>query len=418
MTGFRRDAQGAATLGGARLSELWMNAGQPSPAYFYDLDGMARTARELVAGFGGRRGLVAYAVKANTAGTVLRTLAEAGTGADVVSGAELEVALGAGIAPHRVVMSGVAKDDWELDLAIAKGVHAIQLESVEEVGRVAARARAAGKLARVSMRINPGVEIDSHAHIATGHDEAKFGIQRADWAAAWAAIDAQPDALAAVGVSTHVGSMMSEPQPYLTAARSVAEVALARRAAGQKLEYVDFGGGFGVDYGARPCQPPGSFVRAALGLLDEVGLADHELVVEPGRSLVAPFGVLVARVIQSKQSGERRWLMIDAGMNDLIRPALYAAKHRIEALEQAPSEPGWRVVGPVCESSDDFGEHPLGASPPELVAIRDAGAYGFVMASEYNGRALAAEVFVKGGVVTKISASPGRAAWVKRRLDA
>ncbi len=418
MTGFRRDAQGVATLGGASLSELWKSTGLGTPAYFYDLDGMAQSGRELVAAFSGHPGLVAYAIKANSAGTVVRTLAAAGTGADVVSGAELEVALGAGIVPSKIVMSGVAKADWELDLAIGRGIFAIQIESVEEVARVAARAKAAGKVARVSLRINPGVEIDSHAHIATGHDEAKFGIARADIGAAWSALEREPSTLAPVGVSTHVGSMMSEPSAYLSAARTVCEVARARRSAGRALEFVDFGGGFGIDYGGKPSAPPASFVRAALELMAELELTDQKLVIEPGRALVGPYGVLVSSVLQSKQSGERRWLMIDAGMNDLIRPALYGAKHRIEPLERAPSQPGWRVVGPVCESSDDFGEHPLGETAPSAVAIRDAGAYGFVMASEYNGRPLPAEVFVSGGAVAKISASPGRAAWVQGRLEA
>jgi diaminopimelate decarboxylase len=228
MTGFRRDAQGGATLGGARLSELWKRTGLLTPAYFYDLDGMARSGGELVLAFSGHPGLVAYAVKANSAGTVVRTLAAAGTGADVVSGAELELCLGAGIPPARIVMSGVAKADWELDLAISHGIRAIQIESGEEVQRVAARARAARKVARVSLRLNPGVEIDAHAHIATGHDEAKFGISRADVGAAWSAVDGESGALAPVGVSEHVGSMMTEPASYLNAARRRARCATWR----------------------------------------------------------------------------------------------------------------------------------------------------------------------------------------------
>ncbi len=418
MSGFRRDAQGAACLGGARLFELWKQSGAATPAYFYDLDGMTETARALLDAFGGRKGLVAYAVKANTAGTVVRTLAAAGTGADVVSGAELEVALAAGIEPQRIVMSGVAKQNWEIDLAIGSQIHALQLESVDEAARVAARARALGKKVRVSLRINPGVEIDSHSHIATGHDAAKFGIARSELAEAWSVLDGASDALVGVGVSGHVGSMMTEPGAYLQAARVVCEAARARLAAGHPLSFVDFGGGFGIDYGSRPAEPPHAFIRPALGLLDELGLSDLELVVEPGRSLVAPFGVLVASVIESKRSASHRWVMIDAGMNDLIRPALYGAKHRIESLDAPPSEPNWRVGGPVCESSDDFGLHPLGETVPSFVAIRDAGAYGFVMASEYNGRPLPAEVFVAGGSVRKVSPSPGRAAWVQRRLDA
>jgi diaminopimelate decarboxylase len=417
MLGFRRDAQDAALLSGARLSDLLLSASVGTPAYVYDLDGVTEAARALVASFGDARHLVAYAVKANTAGSVVRALAKQGVGADVVSGGELEVVLGAGIPASRVVMSGVAKTDWELDLAVARGLRAVQVESLEEIERVAARARALGLVARVALRINPGVEIDSHAGVATGHDAAKFGIAQADVGAAWDRI-ARRTELRGVGVSGHVGSMLHAAEPYLATARVVCEAARAGLGRGLSLEYVSFGGGFAIDYGEKPALEPGGFVRASLGLLGEAGLGKLELVIEPGRSLVGPFGVLVATVIQAKQSGERRWVMIDAGMNDLIRPALYGAKHRIEPLERAPAAPEWRVVGPVCESTDDFGAHPLGSEPPERVVVRDAGAYGFVMASEYNGRPLPAEVFVSAGTVRSVSASPGRAAWVRRRLDA
>lgn len=418
MSGFERDAQGAAMLGGARLADLLAAAGTPTPLYVYDLDAMAAGTRTLVEAFGDAPGVVAYAVKANTAGSVVRTLAREGAGADVVSAAELEVALAVGVEPERIVMSGVAKSDAELDRAIAAGIHAIQLESVEEIPRVAARARAAGKRARISLRINPGIEIDSHAHVATGHDEAKFGIVQEDLAHAWELIDGQPDTLAAVGVSTHVGSMLATPGPYLESAQVVCDRARARLDAGHSLDFVDFGGGFAIDYGEGPVEPPADFVRAALGLLARERLAGLELIVEPGRALVAPHGVLVARVLSGKVSGARRWAMLDAGMNDLIRPALYQAVHRVEPLERPPGGTRWRVVGPVCESADDFGAHALGDSLPAGVVIRDAGAYGFVMASEYNGRALPAEVFVSGGRVVNVSASPGAHDWVERRLRA
>ncbi len=418
MTGFERDATGAAMLGGARLGELLAGAGTATPAYVYDLDAMAAGTRALVEAFGKAPGVVAYAVKANTAGSVVRALAREGAGADVVSAAELEVALASGVEPGRIVMSGVAKSDAELDRAIAAGIHAIQLESVEEIARVATRARAAGRRARVSLRINPGIEIDSHAHVATGHDEAKFGIVQEDLGRAWELVDREPDVLAAVGVSTHVGSMLATPAPYLESAQVVCDAARARLAAGRALDFADFGGGFGIDYGAGAVAPPADFVRAALGLLAREGLERLQLIVEPGRALVAAHGVLVARVLQGKQSGNRRWVMLDAGMNDLIRPALYQAFHRVEPLERAPGGARWRVVGPVCESADDFGEHALGDPLPEAVVIRDAGAYGFVMASEYNGRALPAELFVSGGKVVKTSPSPGAQAWIKRRLEA
>jgi diaminopimelate decarboxylase len=417
MLGFRRDAQGAALLSGARLSDLLAKASVGTPAYVYDLDGLTEAARALEASFGGARHLVAYAVKANTAGSILRTLAREGVGAAVVSGGELEVVLGSGISASRVVMSGVAKADWELDLAVSSGLRAVQVESLEEIARLSARARALGAVARVTLRVNPGVEIDSHAGVATGHDAAKFGIPSADVNAAWELVARHPE-LRAVGVSSHVGSLLYEVEPYLASARAVCEAARAGLARGFSLEYVSFGGGFAIDYGGKPAPVPGTFVGRALALLGETGLSGLELVIEPGRSLVGPFGVLVASVVQSKRSGEQRWIMIDAGMNDLIRPALYGAKHRIEPLERAPSAPEWRVVGPVCESSDDFGAHPLGPEPPERVVVRDAGAYGFVMASEYNGRPLPTEVFLSGAAVKSVSASPGRSAWVRRRLDA
>jgi diaminopimelate decarboxylase len=417
MHGLRRDAQGALVFSGTSLAELFRQAEVATPAYLYDLDAIVAGARALEASFGAAPHLTAYAVKANTAGTILRALARQGIGADVVSGGELDVALAAGFPPGKIVMSGVGKADWELDLAITRDIFAVQLESIEEITRVATRARALGKRARVAPRINPGVDIGGHAHIATGHDEAKFGIARADVNLAWQRIDEQPE-LRGVGVSAHVGSSLRDPEPYLAAARVVSEVAKERLGAGAELEYVDFGGGFGIDYGGKPAAEPGAFVAAALALLRSMALEQLALVIEPGRSIVGAHGALVAAVTQTKQSGKRRWVMIDAGMNDLIRPALYAAKHRVELLGAAPAEPEWRVVGPVCESSDDFGAHPLGPAPSGLVAIRDAGAYGFVLASEYNGRPLPAEVFVSGGKVIHVSLPPNRADWVRRRLEA
>lgn len=405
-------------LGEVPIRELLVRSRIETPAYFYDLDAIQAGARALKAALSGAPHLLAYAVKANSAGSVLRTIAREGLGADVVSGNELELVLAAGFRPELVVMSGVAKTDAEIDLAIASGIRAIQTESVEEIERVAARARAVGRVARIAVRVKPSVDIDSHAHIRTGHDDAKFGVALADLPAAFARIDAAPDALLHVGLSVHVGSMLASVEPYLESANVLAGVARARRAQAPGLEYVNFGGGIGIDYGGRPCEPPPRFAEAALGLLKEAGLSDLTLVLEPGRALVAPYGVLVARVVQPKISGDRRWLMIDAGMNDLIRPALYSAHHRVEPLDWAPGGTTFRVVGPVCESSDDFGTHPIGDRIPDYVVIRDAGAYGFVMASEYNGRPLPAEVFVAGGEVVSVSPSPGGKAWIERRLSA
>jgi diaminopimelate decarboxylase len=418
MTGFRRDAQDHAVLGSVRLSQLIREADVELPAYVYDVDGMTETLRSLRHAFGDAPHLVAFAVKANSAGTVVRAFAAEGSGIDAVSGAEVELALACGVPEKQIVMSGVAKTDAEIDLALFKGILAIQAESVEELRRVAARAKATGRRADVSLRVNPGIEIDSHSHIATGHDAAKFGISESDLAAAYEVIAGSEGRLAQVGVSVHLGSMMTATEAYARSARKLCDLARERRAQVATLKYVDFGGGFGIDYGNSPSVPPSEFAHTCVRTLRDAGLSDLMIVVEPGRSLVAPFGVLVARIVQTKSSAERRWVMVSAGMNDLIRPALYSAKHRVELLDSAPQEPEWRVVGPVCESSDDFGAHPLGAEPAGLVAIRDAGAYGYVMASEYNGRALPSEVFVRGGKVVNVSRSPGKSAWLDRRLKA
>lgn len=411
-----RDANGTACIGGTPLESILTEAGAVTPAYVYDLDAIVAGAREVVRAAGGQH-IVAYAVKANTAGSIVKALAAEGMGADLVSGGELEVALACGVPVEKIFISGVAKTDAELDRSIRVGVRAIQAESVEEIDRIAARAAAQGRTANVSLRVNPAVMIDSHAHIATGHDKAKFGIAIADLDAAWRRVDAN-ESVNAVGVSTHVGSMLADTDPYVASGTKVCEVAKARLAAGGALEFVDFGGGYGIDLGEGAVSTPADFVEASVALKNRHGLDALTLVVEPGRSIVGSHGMVVARVLQTKASGERRWAMIDAGMNDVLRPALYGARHRIESLAQAPCGREWRVVGPVCESADDFGDFNLGEAAPEMVVIRDTGAYGFSMASEYNGRALPAEIFVSGGRVVGYSPSPGASEWARRRLNA
>ncbi len=406
-------------------------AGVSTPAYVYDLDAMQRDAAALVGAFGDRQRNVFYAVKANSAGPIVRAIAARGCGADVVSGAELLLALRCGIDPERVVYSGVAKSDEELDAAIgcgARGIRAVQAESIEEIARVGARARAAGRKARVALRINPGVsfeELGTHAHVATGHDEAKFGIAKDDLPYALSEIDKSAH-VELCGLSSHVGSQFFRLDPYVTAARILCGIAKSVRAS-RPLEFLDTGGGFGVDYtGASPAAPASEFVTAALRVMDEEGQGDLALHVEPGRCLVAAHGLLVARVIQRKQSRAHpgdRWLLVDAGMNDLIRPALYQAKHRVVPLygegatASAAPVSSWRVVGPVCESADDFGAHDLPADGFDHVALLDAGAYGYTMASRYNGRATPSEVFVSGGrVVAKLARRP-MAEWSSERAD-
>ena len=431
-----RDASGRLTSCGVALVEL-LQRGAQTPAYVYDLDAIAAEARDLEAAFEGQPHLVAYAVKANTAGPVVRTLAAEGCGADVVSGAELAVALGSGVSPERVIYSGVAKKDDELDAAIATGeagILAVQIESVEEIDRVAARARAAGRKAHVALRINPGVArdtIDTHDHITTGHDEAKFGVPRADVRAALDLVHlhASRGELALVGLGCHVGSQLTSIDGYVSAARTLFELArgVLGRGGFPDFRWLDTGGGFGIDYGEGCRVRPADFVRAVRAEQRAAGLEAMSLLVEPGRSLVGKHGVLLARVVQAKTTvadeRPRRWLMIDAGMNDLMRPALYQAHHRVVPLvlgareATSTTDVAWRVVGPVCESSDDFGLHPLPETPPEHVAVLDAGAYGFTMANQYNGRPLPAEIFLRGGAVVATSRGSSREAWIKGRLE-
>ena len=420
-----RDSSGALHCGGVLLQHVIDEVG--TPAYVYDLDGMAERARALDAAFDAAPHLVAYAVKANTAGAVVRTLADAGCGADVVSGAELIVALGCGIAPDRIVYSGVAKSDDELDRAIGcgpRGIAAIQVESLEEIARVGVRAKVAGRRARVGIRINPSIDLGdaTHAHIATGHDEAKFGVPLEDVARAVALAEGAPN-LELIGMAVHAGSQLKHVAPYLGAARVLFDKVRALRDAGvlRALTYVDSGGGFGVDYGEGAAVDPAEFVRAVRAELRLRGLDDLALYVEPGRSLVAASGVLLARVLQAKVASAARWLMIDAGMNDLVRPALYQARHRIVPLDSEAVKGeavAWHVVGPVCESSDDFGEHLLPRYPPRAVAILDAGAYGYTMASRYNGRQLPVEVFLRGGSIVGSTKRTTMESWALERAQA
>jgi diaminopimelate decarboxylase len=398
-----------------------------TPTYAYDLDAMSAEVKSLTAAFDGMPHSVAYAVKANAAGPIVRTLADAGCGADVVSGAELLLAVACGVHPDRIVYSGVAKTDDEIDLAIAREISAVQVESVEEISRVQARARAAGRRARVSIRINPGVDAQgaTHAHIATGHDGAKFGVPGADVGRAVELVETA-SAIELVGMTTHVGSHLTEIGPYIDSARVLFRRVRALREEGRarSLRFVDTGGGFGVDYegseGGAGVPRPADFVRAVRAEQQAAGLRDLVLLVEPGRSLVAPHGVLLAGVIQTKVTASARWLMIDAGMNDLIRPALYQARHRIVPLRGegggAAAVP-WRVVGPVCESSDDFGEHLFPRDPPAAVAVLDAGAYGYSMASRYNGRQLPVEAFVSGGRVVASTRRATPREWADERAS-
>ena len=412
------------TLGGVSVEELLSAAGVSTPVYLYDLDAVAREVKELKAAFEGDPHLVAFAVKANSAGPIVRAVKDAGGGADVVSGGELALVHACGILPEKIVFSGVAKSEEEIDRAIGtgpSGILAIQAESVEEIVRVARRAERSGRVARLSIRINPGVDLEelaTHANIATGHDEAKFGVPLSQLDAALAEVR-RSSFVSLQGISAHVGSQLTSTAAYVASASALFDLAKRLRNEGFPLSFVDTGGGFGIDYGAGCPVRPADFVNAVRKAKRDAGLDALTHVVEPGRSMVGAHGILVASVLQAKIAGERKWLMIDAGMNDLMRPALYQARHRVVPLgrETSSDSVNYRVVGPVCESSDDFGVHTLPEGIAAKVALLDAGAYGYSMANVYNGRALPAEVFVSAGKVVSVSPATRVEDWVSDRLS-
>ncbi len=403
-------------MGGVPLSKLAAEHG--TPLFVYDLGAITAEASAIIGAFGTAPHLVCYALKANTAGPIVRALAQVGCGADVVSGAELEVALRCGIPADRILYSGVAKRDDELKLAIGAGttgIASVHIESVEEIDRVAAVAQQLGRRARVGLRINPELEsVGTHDHIATGHDEAKFGIALGDVPTALDRVRARPE-LDLGGLATHVGSQLCATDDYRAGARRLFDIARSLPERGA-LRFLDTGGGFGIDYGEGCPVTAADFVRVALEERAAAGLEHVPLFVEPGRRLVAAHGVLCARVLQRKRARPLPWVFIDAGMNDLIRPALYQARHRVVALRSPPGarRSQWRVAGPVCESSDDFGIHELEDDATE-VALLDAGAYGFTMSSQYNGRPLAAEVFVAEGETRALLPRGEVGAWIDSR---
>jgi diaminopimelate decarboxylase len=342
--------------------------------------------------------LVAYAVKANSNLSVLRTLAALGAGADTVSEGEIRRALAAGIPGERIVFSGVAKTATELAFALGAEVHQINVESAAELARIEAVAAELGRIAPVALRVNPQVRAGGHDKIATGKAESKFGVALAEVEALYARAAASPH-LQPVGLACHIGSQIVDLAPLEETYRKLAELARSLRAAGLPVERLDLGGGLGAPYFHQP-EPPGPEALAALAA-KTVGDLGVQVIFEPGRVIAANAGVLLAGVVHvTERPDGRRFVVLDAGMNDLLRPAMYDAFHDLRSVRPAegmvlPHD----VVGPVCESSDVFAvQRPL---PPlkdgDLVAFMTAGAYGAAMASEYNTRPLVPEVLVRGG---------------------
>ena len=368
-----------------------------TPVWIYGAGTLRARIRALAAALAPAGAHIHYAVKANDHLAILAVLAREAAGADVVSGGELARAQLAGIPASRIVFSGVGKSRAELAQALAAGISQINVESAAELDMVAAVARAENRVATIALRVNPDVDAGSHAKITTGRAGDKFGIAIADVPALYRRAAADP-ALLPVGIALHIGSQIAAMAPFRTAYTAVSELVGCLRDEGLTVSRVDCGGGLGIAYRDERAASPDAFAAVLAATLGPLGV---ELMVEPGRWLVGPAGVLLASVVLVKQAAEQRVVVLDAGMNDLARPALYDAWHGIVPLSplllHAALTPA-DVVGPVCESSDVFARNrPL----PELaahdtVAILDTGAYGAVMSSTYNARPLAAQVLVDG----------------------
>ena len=376
--------------------------------WVYDLDALAARARRMRAAFATLPAHVAYALKANPLPALLEVMRAAGLAAEAGSRGELEQASRAGFAPATLVLNGNGRTPEEAAWVAARGVHSINADSIEELDLLQQHAAAAGRKLRVALRVNPDIAAPVHRYIATGHDEAKFGVAAGEALEAWAARGRWPE-LRLDGVHLHVGSNLLDSGPLEQGARFALELAAEATHRGAPLALVNLGGGFGIDgTGAREFP----LERYAAHLAELARGRSLEWVVEPGRWLVAPVGLLLAEVLWVKRRGGRRFVVIAAGLNDLIRPALYGARHAIVPLRPraGPAEPAM-VVGPVCESSDCF--DPAAPLPPlergDVVAILDAGAYGSAMSSNYNGRGRLAELVAGGGALARARAGESAA---------
>ncbi len=367
-----------------------------TPFYVYSAATLRRHIRVMQDAFAGMPTLVAYAMKANSNQAVLTLLAREGAGADVVSGGELERAIAAGIPAAKIVFSGVGKSVREMRRGLELGIKCFNLESEPELERLSEIAASMGKVASVSVRINPDVDAGTHAKISTGKKGDKFGIPYVRAREVYARIAALPG-VEAVGIDMHIGSQITNMAPFDNAYRLLADLVRELRAAGHNIRHVDIGGGLGIPYHADEAAPPLPVEYAAIVTkhIDGLGV---ELVLEPGRLIVGNAGILVTRVEYVKQA-EKSFVIVDAAMNDLIRPTLYEAFHEIEPVKHSNlPQITADVVGPVCESGDFLAQDRKmpGVKEGDLLAVMSAGAYGAVMASTYNSRPLVPEVLVDG----------------------
>ena len=386
---------GVLHAGAVSLAEVAGAVG--TPVYCYVGSALADAYRSFATAFAGQDVAVCYALKANSNQAVVRTLARLGAGADVVSEGELMRALAAGIPPERIVFSGVGKSPEEMRAALGAGIYQLNVESLPELEALSAVATGLGAVAPVALRVNPDIDAGTHHKIATGRKENKFGIDFDHARAVYARAAALPG-LRVAGVAVHIGSQLTSLAPFRAAFKKAAQLVRVLRADGHAIDRIDLGGGLGIVY--REETPPSPADYAAL-VAETTGDLGCRVLLEPGRALVGNAGVLLTRVLYVKAGQHRRFVIVDAAMNDLIRPSLYDAWHGIVPVALpvpgTPTEP-FDVVGPVCETGDTFAlQRPL--VPPrsgDVMAVLSAGAYGAVMASTYNTRPLVPEVLVEG----------------------
>lgn len=367
-----------------------------TPLYVYSASIISERYRAIDEAFASYPHSLHYALKANSTLAIARLLRGLGAGADANSGGEIDVALRAGFIPPQIVFTGVGKTSDELAYAIELGVLTINAESPGEIERIDALARARQTRARVAIRVNPDIDAKSHPHISTGLKTNKFGIP-IDAVRDLCVRFARSDGVEIVGLHTHLGSQMTDLRPLRSASEALVTLARELRDCGTVIDHVDLGGGLGVSYDGSPVPSATEYAAALLPALRDSGL---KLVLEPGRNIIAPAGVLLSRVIDVKdQPGGGLFVILDAGMTELIRPMLYNAFHRIEHADHI-SRPDviCDIVGPLCESSDTLGRQRQLPRPEvdDLMVVRDTGAYGAVMASNYNRRLMPAEVLVEG----------------------
>jgi len=386
---------------GLPLSSLARQYG--TPLFVYSKAAMLDALAAYQRGFAGRKAGICYAMKANSSLGILQVFARAGCGFDIVSGGELERALAAGAAGKDIIFSGVGKTRAEMQRALHVGIGCFNVESEAELEVLSEVATAAGKVAPVSLRVNPNVDPKTHPYISTGLKGNKFGVAHERALHAYQRAASLPG-LKVVGIDCHIGSQITTGEPYLDAMDRILDLVEAVEAAGIALEHIDFGGGLGINYNGDEPPRADALWKDLFGKIDARGFGDRKFMIEPGRSLVGNAGVCVTEVLYLKPGEQKNFCIIDAAMNDLPRPAMYQAFHAIVPVKESngPSSV-YDVVGPVCESGDWIGhERKLAVQQGDLLAVLSAGAYCMSMASNYNTRGRAAEVLVDGGKASLI----------------